>query len=178
MGRCGCSMLPGSLTVVAVPSASTVKDMVPPPKNLVVSVLSCIHCRRGHQKSSRLRALVPLPFIPFCGVIGHALSLAEPGSGGYGATWSRWKPNPFRHLSARLPQVATEPPGHGGSPTRFATSLHAFPSLACTASALANDVATTARAQWATTCSSTRRDYHLWTLTRVCPEPRFASRLS
>ena len=96
-------MLPGSLTVARVPYASTVKDMVPPPKNLVVLVLSCIHCRRGHQKSSRLRAFVPLPFIQSFGVIGHALSLAKPGSVGYGATWSPYKLHPFRHLSARLP---------------------------------------------------------------------------
>ncbi len=72
--------------------------------------------------------------------------------------------------------MPTEPPGHRASPTRFATAVHAFPSLTCTASALAHDVATTARAQWPTTCCSTRRDYHLWTPTRVCPEPRFASR--
>ncbi len=103
MGPCVCSMLPGSLTVVAVPYAPNVKDMASPPKNLVVSVLSCIHCRRGHQKSSRLRAFVPLPFIQSFGGIGHALSLAEPGSVGYGATWSPCKPHPFRHLSARLP---------------------------------------------------------------------------
>ena len=101
MGRCVCSMPPGSLTVAPVLSAANVKDMAPPPKNLVVSVLSCIPCRRGHQKSSRLRAFVPLPFLPSCGVIGHAVSLAAPGYVGNGATWSRWKPHPFRHLSRR-----------------------------------------------------------------------------
>ena len=44
MGRCVCSMPPASLTVAPVPYASTVKDMASPPKNLVVSALSCIHC--------------------------------------------------------------------------------------------------------------------------------------
>ncbi len=104
MGRCGCSMPPGSLTVAPVPYASTVKDMAPPPKNLVVSALSCIPCRRGPQKSHCLRAFLSLPLllIPFYGVIGHAVSLAEPGYGGNGATWSRCKPQPFHHLSRRL----------------------------------------------------------------------------
>ncbi len=46
------------------------------------------------------------------------------------------------------------------------------------ASALAHDVATTARTQCATTQHPACRAYHLWTLTRVCPDARFASRLS
>ena len=100
MERCVCSMPPGLLTVARVPSASTVKDTAPPPKNLVVSVLSCIPCLSQCQKSSRLPAFLLL--IPSCGGIGHALSLAEPGSGGNGATWSRCKPHPFHHLSRRL----------------------------------------------------------------------------
>ena len=79
MGRYACSMLPGSLTVALVPYASTVKDMVPSPKNLAVSALSCIPYRRRYQKSSRLRAVLPLPLILSFGVIGHAVSLAEPG---------------------------------------------------------------------------------------------------
>ena len=104
MGRCVCSMPLGSLTVARVPCASTVKDMASPPKNLVVSALSCIHCRRGHQKSSRRRAVLPLPLllILFSGVIGRAVSLAEPGYGGNGAIWSWYKPHPFHHLSRRL----------------------------------------------------------------------------
>src|SRR6266567_5748158 len=77
-GRCVCSLPPGLLTVARVPSASTVKDMASPPKNLVVSALSCIPCRRGRQKSRRLRAFLPL--IPSFGGIGRALSLGEPGS--------------------------------------------------------------------------------------------------
>ena len=103
MGRCVCSMPPGSLTVARVLYACNVKDMAPPPKNLVVSALSCIPCLSQPQKS-RLRAFLPLPLplIPSSGVIGHAASLAEPGYGGNGATWSRWKPHPFHHLSRRL----------------------------------------------------------------------------
>src|SRR5229473_3063413 len=101
MGRCVCSMPPGSLTVAPVPYASTVKDMASPPKNLVVLVLSCIHCLSQRQKSSRLRAFLSLPLIPSSGVIGHAVSLAEPGYVGNGATWSRWKPHLFHYLSRR-----------------------------------------------------------------------------
>ncbi len=61
-------------------AASTVKDMASPPKNLVVSALSCIPCLSQRQKS-RLRAFLPLPlpFIPSSGVIGHAVSLGAPG---------------------------------------------------------------------------------------------------
>ena len=84
-GRCVYSMPPGLLTVARVPCASTVKDMASPPKNLVVSALSCIPCRRGRQKSRRLRAFLPLT--PSFGGIGRALSLGEPGSVGNGATW-------------------------------------------------------------------------------------------
>jgi hypothetical protein len=102
MGRCACSMPPASLTVALVPCASTVKDMAPPPKNLVVSALSCIPCRRWDQKSRRLRAFLPLPLIPSFGVIGHALSLATRGYDGNGATWSWWKLRPFHCLAHRL----------------------------------------------------------------------------
>jgi hypothetical protein len=102
MGRYACFMPPGSLTVARVPYASTVKDMAPPPKNLVESALSCIHCRRWCQKSSRLRALLPLPLIPSFGVIGHAASLVAPGYDGNKVTWSPWKPRPFSHLSHHL----------------------------------------------------------------------------
>jgi len=86
MGRCVCSMLPALLTVVPAPCVRSVKDMVPSPKNLAVSALSCIPCRRGYQKSSRLRAFLPLPLIPSFGVIGHAVSRAAPGYGGNAAT--------------------------------------------------------------------------------------------
>jgi hypothetical protein len=101
MGLCVCSMLPVLLTVARVPYACNVKDMAQPPPNLVVSVLSCIHCRNQRQKSSRLHAFLPL-LIQSCGVIGHAVSLAEPGYVGNGATWSQWKSHPFHYLSRRL----------------------------------------------------------------------------
>ena len=100
MGQYACSMPPASLTVALVPYASTVKDMVPSPKNLAVSALSCIPCRRWYQKSSRLRAFLPL--IPSFGVIGHAVSLAARGYDGNGATWSRWKSRPFHCPAHRL----------------------------------------------------------------------------
>jgi len=79
MGRCVCSMLPALLTVVPAPCARSVKDMAPPPQNRVVSALSCIPCRMWHQKILRLCAFLPLPLIPSCGEIGHAVSLAVPG---------------------------------------------------------------------------------------------------
>src|SRR6266849_7608916 len=78
-------------------AASTVKNMAPPPKNLVGSALSCIPCLSLRQKSRRLRALLPLPLIPSCGGIGHALSLAEPGYVGSAATWSPCKLHSFHH---------------------------------------------------------------------------------
>src|SRR5215471_17264669 len=76
MGQYASSMPPVSLTVEPVPYARSAKDMVPPPKNLVVSVLFCIHCLRSLRKRSRLRAFLPLPSIPFSGRIGHAVNLA------------------------------------------------------------------------------------------------------
>jgi hypothetical protein len=100
MGRCAWSMLRVSLTVAPAPYAAPVKDMARPRKNLVVSALSCIHYRRGCQKSIHLPALLLL--IPSCGVIGHALSLVTPGSVGCEATWSPWTLHPFRHLPRRL----------------------------------------------------------------------------
>ena len=100
MGRCACSMPPVLLTVVPVPYVRSVKNMVRPPKNLVVSALCCIHCLRQCQKSSHLPAFLPL--IPSCGVIGRAVSLAEPGYEGLEATWSPWKPRPFHHPPRRL----------------------------------------------------------------------------
>ncbi len=80
--------------------------------------------------------------------------------------------------SPGLDTLATEPPGHGGCPTRFTTCLDAFTALARPASALAHDLATTARTQCATTQRPTCRDYRLWAFTRVCSDPRFAGRLS
>jgi hypothetical protein len=79
MGQSASSMLPVSLTVEPVPDARCVKDMVPPPKNLVGSVLSGMPYLRSLPKSRRLRAFLPLAAIPFSGGIGHAVSLAEPG---------------------------------------------------------------------------------------------------
>jgi hypothetical protein len=102
MGRYACFMLPALLTVALVPYASTVKGMVPSPKNLVVSARSCIPCRRGYQKSSRLRAFLLLPLIPSFGVIGHEVLLAVLGYDGNAATWSRWKLRPFHCLPHRL----------------------------------------------------------------------------
>jgi hypothetical protein len=101
MGPCVCSMLPVLLTVARVPYARNVKDMAQPPTNLVVSALSCIHCLSQRQKNCRLRAFLPL-LIQSSGGIGHAVSLAEPGYVGNGATWSRWKSHPFHYLSRRL----------------------------------------------------------------------------
>jgi hypothetical protein len=86
MGRCACSMPPGLLTAVPVPYARAVKNMAPSPKNLVGSALCCIHCLSPRQKSIHLLAFLPL--IPSSGVIGRAVSLAEPGSVGSEATWS------------------------------------------------------------------------------------------
>ncbi len=77
MEHCVWSMPPALLTVARVPYAHSVKDMAPPPKNRVVSARSCIPCRMWHQKIHRLCAFLPL--IPFCGGIGHAVSLAVPG---------------------------------------------------------------------------------------------------
>lgn len=81
--------------------------------------------------------------------------------------------------SSRLDRLATEPSGHRGRSTHFATSEHAFiTSLACTASPLASEMATTVHTQCATTYCSTHRDDHLWTLTHVCSHAGFANRLS
>ena len=85
--------------------------------------------------------------------------------------WSRCSASP------RLDTVATQPPGHGGSPTRFTTSLHACTALARSARALALDVATTARTQCATTQRPACRDYRLWALHGVCPGSGFAKSL-
>ncbi len=80
--------------------------------------------------------------------------------------------------SPSLDRLATQPLGHGGSPTRFTTCLDAFTSRARSASALAHDLATTARTQCPTTQRPARRDYRLWALNGVCPGPRIAGRLS
>src|SRR5260370_17461145 len=95
-------MLPALRTVARVHGASPVKNMAPPPKNLVGSALSCIPCLSLRQESRPLPALLLLPLIPSCGGIGHAASLAKPGYDGSAATWSRSKPHPFRHLPAPL----------------------------------------------------------------------------
>jgi len=102
MEPCVCSMLPASPTVARVPGVSPVKNMAPPPKNLVGSALSCIPCLSLRQESRCLRAWLLLPLIPSCGGIGHAVSLAKPGYNGSAATWSRSKLHPFRHLPPPL----------------------------------------------------------------------------
>src|SRR5260370_37309469 len=56
-------------------AASPVKNMAPPPKNLVASALSCIPCLCLRQSSSSLRALLHLPLYPFCAVFGIRPSL-------------------------------------------------------------------------------------------------------
>jgi hypothetical protein len=105
MGQCACSMPPASLTVAAVPYASTVKAMATPPKTLVVSARSCTpSLSQPHQSHLPAFLPLPLPFIPSSGVIGHAVSRAEPGSSGNAAIWSRWLPHPYQHLSRRLPR--------------------------------------------------------------------------
>jgi hypothetical protein len=80
--------------------------------------------------------------------------------------------------SPSLDPVAAQPPGHRASSTQFTTSLHAFCFLARRASALAHDVATTARAQCPTTQRSACRDYCLWTCNGACPGSGFAGRLN
>src|SRR2546426_2465153 len=80
--------------------------------------------------------------------------------------------------SPSLDPVAAQPPGHCASSTQFTTSLHACCFLARRASALAHDLATTARAQCPTTQRCACRDYCLWTLNGVCPGPGFAGRLN
>ncbi len=62
--------------------------------------LSCIHCLNQRQMSGRLPTFLPL--IPYCGEIGHALSLAELGYEGLRATWSACEPYPFHYLPPRL----------------------------------------------------------------------------
>src|SRR5438132_5730155 len=103
MERCACSMPPAELPVAPVPCVSPVKNTAPPPKNLAVSALSCIPCLSLRQKSRRPWALLllPLQFIPSGGGIGHARSLAEPGSGGSAATWSPCKLHSIHHLPSR-----------------------------------------------------------------------------
>lgn len=109
MQRCVWSTPPASLTVVVVPYAHSVKDMAPPPKNHVVSARSCIPCPPSYQKSSRLRAVVSLLLIPSFGGIGHALSLAAPGSIGSAVIWSRCTSHPSRHLWACLHRLSRVP---------------------------------------------------------------------
>jgi hypothetical protein len=118
--------------------------------------------QRGPASSAKKGIRRAAAFVPFCSClssppVGRLVTLSA---------------------SPCLDTLATQPPGYGRSPTHFAPSLHAFTSLACSASALAPDVATTAHTQCATTYCFSHRDYHLWTLTRVCPDPGFASRLS
>src|SRR5579859_3555406 len=80
--------------------------------------------------------------------------------------------------SPSLDPLATEPPGHRRSRTRFVTSLNAFDFLACRACAWAHDVAPTARTQCPTTNRPACQDSCLWALSPVCSDPRLAGRLS
>src|SRR5207248_594049 len=113
MERCACSMLPASLTVAAVPCASPVKNMAPPPKNLVVSALSCIPCLSLRQKSRRLRALLllPLQFIPSCGGIGPRTQPRR--------AWIRWQRS---HLVTVQAPLSSPPPA---TPAVFARAERA-----------------------------------------------------
>jgi hypothetical protein len=83
-----------------------------------------------------------------------------------------------RSAALRLDTLATEPPGHGGSLTRFTTTRHACTALARSARALALDVATTARTQCATKERPTGQDHRLWALHSVCSDLGFAHRLN
>ena len=80
--------------------------------------------------------------------------------------------------SPSLDPLAAQSPGHRASSTQFTTCLHACCFLARRASALAYDVATTARTQYATKERPACQDYRVWALIRLCPDARFASRLS
>ena len=153
MGQYASSKPPVSLTVEPVPYARSVKHMVPPPKNLVVSVLSCIPCLPALPKS-RLRAFLPRPPSPS---LGRLVT---------------------RSSSPSLDRMATKSPGYGESAICCTACLATFTSLAGTASPLGHDLATTAHTQCTTKERPTGRDYCLWALGSLCSVPRFADRLS
>src|SRR5689334_22714791 len=111
---------------------------------------SCQRCPASTTSASARRASASLPSCPSSHPVGGLVTYSA---------------------SSSLDPLAAKPPGHRGGFICFTASLDAFSALARSASALAHDVATTARTQCATAHRSACRDYCLWTLTRVCPGP-------
>src|SRR6266702_2778954 len=130
-----------------------------------------IHCQ-GHgistKKPRRVSAVLhPLPKRapeeppPACLSAPHPILWGDWSRSQPRRAWSRWQRS---HLvTVQAPSVSP--------PVSTPSSLSRG-----SASALAHDVATTARTQCATTQHTACRAYHVWTLTRVCPDARFASR--
>jgi hypothetical protein len=157
MARCACSMLPASLTVAP--------GLLPHPLS---------RTWHRHQKTSSCQCCPASP----ASACGRRADAFEPCCS-FPSSSSHLVGGLVTHAaSPSLDPLAAQPPGHRASSTQFTTSLHAFCFLARRASALAHDVATTARAQCPTTQRSACRDYCLWTLNGVCPGPGFAGRLN
>lgn len=93
MGRCGGSTQLVSLTVVHALCARSVKDMVPPPKSPVASVLSYILSLSQYPKSIHL--CVCLLRIRSSGTTGRDVSHAGRGCNGLGTTRSPSMLNPL-----------------------------------------------------------------------------------
>src|SRR5258707_4364012 len=87
--------------------------------------------------------------------------------------WSRCQPRRAWIWWQRSPLVTVQAP-----PIPPSLCTPSSPLSRGSASTLASDVATTARTQCATTYCPTRPDYHLWALTRACPDPGFSRRLN
>ena len=137
MERCACSMLPASLTVAA--------GLLPHPlsrtRHLHQKTSSCQRCPASPASACGRRADACGPCCSFPSSSSHLV-------GGL-----------VTHAaSPSLDPRVSQPPGHRASSTQFTTSLHACCCLALTASALAHDVATTARAQCPTTQRAACRD--------------------
>ena len=157
MERCACSMLPASLTVAP--------GLLPHPLSRTWHL---------HQKTSSCQRCPASP-ASACGrradAVGPCCSFPSSSSHPVGGLVTH-------SASPSLDPLAAQPPGHRASSTHFTTSLRACCFLARRASALAHDLATTARAQYPTTHRSACRDYCLWTLNGVCSGPGFAGRLN